>query len=215
MDIVDTALKFAPSGSPASYLFALIAGAATSVGPCVAPRYVAVAAISNGTRAGRLSRLGAFVAGTIAFSVAIASIGSLLIHIARFSPLVYWSLSFSLVVCGARGLWLGGGHACGRRDGSIPSTGGAFLLGAATSTTISPCCTPVLIAFGALGGASLTPERVVALMAAYLAGHIAPALLLYTSATAARAMTAVSRDAAATVAAAVTIALGLYYAVLA
>lgn len=215
MDIVDSALRLATTGTPASYLLALVAGIATSIGPCVAPRYAAATAISSGGGRERVARLGAFVCGTVTMSAAVASTGSLLMQLARASSIVYWGLAVALVVSGARTLWRGETHTCSTHDRSTRTAGSAFLLGAGTSMAISPCCTPILVAFGALSGSSLGAATVAGLVAAYMIGHLAPVLFVYAAANAANDLVARYRDAAVTVGAAVTIALGLYYAALA
>ncbi|MBV8639364.1 MAG: hypothetical protein JO322_14890 [Candidatus Eremiobacteraeota bacterium] len=215
MDVVDTALNFAMANNPESYIFALVAGAATSVGPCVAPRYIAVTTISNGTAQGRFARLAAFVSGTVTTSAAIASIGSLLMHLARASSVIYWLLSAALVLSGSLALWRGGEHSCATYQHSINGCGAAFFLGAGTSMMISPCCTPVLVALGALSAPSFGASGVAGLVSAYTLGHLAPAVLLYLVASAANDLISRYRDAVATVGASVTLALGLYYAVLA
>lgn len=215
MDIVDTVLKAAIADKPASYVLALVAGVATSIGPCVAPRYVAATALSSGNRKGRLVCLSAFVCGTVTISVAIAFIGSLLMQLARASSIVYWVLSIALLVSGCRALWRGGEQACSAHGRSINGVGAAFLLGVGTSMAISPCCTPILIALGALSSSSMRAGGLVGLVSAYTIGHLAPVLLVYVAAKAANDAISRYRGAAATVGAAVTIALGLYYAVLA
>lgn len=214
MDIVDAVLKTAITDEPAAYALALLAGIATSIGPCIAPRYVAATALSTGAGQERLVRLGAFVCGTVTMSLAMASIGSLLMQLARASSVIYWILSITLVVSGCRALWFGGEDTCSAHGRSIKSAGAAFLLGAGTSMAISPCCTPILIALGALSS-SLRMGSVVGLIAAYTIGHLAPVLMVYVAANTVSDAVSRYRDAAATVGAAVTIALGLYYAVLA
>ncbi len=146
---------------------------------------------------------------------AIASIGSLLLQLARISSIVYVVLAIALLLSGFRALWRGGEHTCHADERSIRNLGSAFLFGAGTSMAISPCCTPVLIGFGALSGVSLSAAGVAGLVAAYTAGHVAPVLLAYAGAHSIQSTVFQYRDATATIAAAVTIALGLYYAVLA
>ena len=211
MSVIDFVVT--PATNPASYLLACVAGIATSVGPCVAPRYVAIVSV-GAQKKGRVPRVAAFLAGTIAICVAIASAGSLVGELARFSSMIYWGLAVTLVVSGVRAASSGDAHVCADRTALETSHGSAFLLGVSTSIALSPCCTPILLAIGA-SSSSLGTIGVFGLAFAYAVGHIAPALALLIIANAIKRSTFAFQHAAGTVTAGITIALGLYYAVLA
>lgn len=216
MSVVDIALTHAQARDLSAYALAFVAGLATSIGPCVAPRYVAVAALMGSANGSKLRRISAFVAGTITVYLGIASAGSAAMRLAQASSAIYFILAVVLIVSGAVTLWRGSTHACVSGDRRASTLGAAFFLGAATSTTISPCCTPILVGLGALSATSAGTASIVALVSAYTVGHIAPLLgLSLMAAGTERKITPAYRVAAATVSAAVTIALGVYYAVLA
>lgn len=146
--------------------------------------------------------------------MAIASAGSFVVQLAQFSSAIYWGLAVTLVISGVRALWNNDAHFCTARPVLQKSLGGAFLLGASTSIAISPCCTPILVAIGALSSTTGT-SGIIGLTLAYAIGHTAPALALFMLANAVQLPGFAYQHAAGTVTAGITIALGLYYAVLA
>ncbi len=215
MDLVDIALAHAQLANVTSYVLALGAGVATSIGPCVAPRYAAVAAIASSGDRARLGRLLAFVAGTLTVYMAVATVGSVVIRLAQATSVIYYLLALALIVGGIVQLVRDHDHGSSAQPRHVPSFGAAFLLGAATSSTVSPCCTPILLGLGALSATTSGISTVAGLVVAFTVGHIAPVLVLFGAAGLLKSLLSNHGGAVATVAAAVTIALGCYYAVLA
>lgn len=223
IDPAATVVQAVTTGSPAAAGLVFVAGALTSLGPCVAPRYIAVAALAQSAGRPALT-LAAYAAGLIgaftALGFAAGSLGML------------WSLSGALYGILAVSLIAGGGllliravppgtpicaHAGPEPDEKrAHSLGAVGLLGAAGAFVISPCCTPVLAAVGATSAALGKPLSGALLLACFAAGHALP-LTIAGSASAALSRLASTRfaQAPAIVGAVLTIALGAYYGLLA
>lgn len=196
---------------------AYLAGAATSVGPCVAPRFIALAGIVAGSsRAEQLRRTVAFVAGVCASYLCLAASTSLLRFLGQNSTLIYAGIAIVLLVAGVRGLADGAG--CGQNAPIVPRQGGsAFLLGLGGALAISPCCAPAIAVFSAAGAAFEDPLADILTVCAYALGHCSP--LFAIGVVGNRMQRLVQRidcgEAVSVVASALTIALSGYYAVLA
>lgn len=192
---------------------AAVAGLSTSLGPCVAPRYLAMLGIAgNASRSRRLAIIGAFVAGTCLSYVALASFGWLVTSVGRSSRLFYAALAVSLAGAGAYTLLREPRHVCS--SSPTRSNGSVFLLGASSALVVSPCCTPIVIGFGAIS-ASMSSFAFVATVVAFALGHAAPLGLLFIGSEAIRKVTSRYGAAVTTVNAGLLIALGAYYGLLA
>ncbi|GAC1577783.1 MAG: hypothetical protein NVS3B7_11220 [Candidatus Elarobacter sp.] len=174
IDPLGDVLRAAALGSPLAYPLAFAAGALTSAGPCVAPRYVAVTALANASaRPWRI--IATFVAGVLGAYVVLGLAAGSLGTLWSSSPWLYASLAVVLAAGGIRTL------VCGPRDGhvclparSLEGAGGTFLIGASSALVVSPCCTPVI---AALAGLTLTAGRTlegVLLLVAFGCGHALP-----------------------------------------
>lgn len=215
MDFVDTALARVPSHDVLALVLSFGTGLATSVGPCVAPRYLAIVSMTSSPRGGRAGLLGAFVAGTLCVYAVIAATGSFVVRLAAYSAYVYLLLAIALGAAGLRQVWNASGSRCSHRAREFSTHGGAFCLGAASSLAISPCCTPILVAFGTLSAAAPSPLALLPLVVSFTAGHLAPLAFVLIGADIRRDLAAGCRWAIETVTGAIAIALGLYYLVLA
>jgi cytochrome c-type biogenesis protein len=224
IDPIAAAMEAVTSGSPAALGLVFLAGVVSSIGPCVAPRYVAIAAIANGNRRPFLPTL-AFVAGLIGAFMALGYVAGLL------GTLWYWSSTIDAVL--AVGL-IGGGcialvraeahhntqHSCAgssARPARHRSLGAIFLLGAASAFVISPCCTPVVMTVAATLTAIGKPLAGVVLLASFAAGHALPLFFAGSVGTLVRRIVPlrVPAQAPAIVGAVLMLALGIYYGVLA
>ncbi len=213
IDPVAATLGALAHADPAGLPLAFAAGAVTSIGPCVAPRYVAVAALVGGTqRRGRSVAL--FVAGLLvgytALGFGIGLVESLLAHAAA----VYFALSAGLLAFGCAQL-LAPPHAAQHRHPL--RTSGVFTLGASSALIVSPCCTPVVAAVAALGASGGRPMTSALFLLAFALGHALP--LLGLGATGSFVVTRFAGGAggsiAATVSGTLLIGLGVYYGLLA
>lgn len=123
---------------------AFVAGLGTSLGPCIAPRYVVLASyITQGTRAFRAA---AFVTGCIGGYLVYACAGALLAWLSFGTHLIYATLAIGLVSTGVRSLITV--HSCVTKPKDVVSTSAAFIAGLSSSMVFSPCCAPVAIALG-------------------------------------------------------------------
>jgi cytochrome c biogenesis protein CcdA len=179
IDLLGEALTAVARRSAIAYPLVFAAGVSTSVGPCVAPRYVAVTALASASRrptaiAGAF--LGGVVGAYVVLGLALSAIGTLW----SSSRFVYAALATALAVGGIATLVRDERrceHPAVAKDHHA-SGGGAFLLGASSAFVVSPCCTPIVAAiagFTTLGGRTVEG---VALLAAFACGHAAPLLAL-------------------------------------
>jgi cytochrome c biogenesis protein CcdA len=222
-DLLGEGLHAVATHSAIAYPMIFAAGAVTGVGPCAAPRYVAVAALAGAARRpwAVVAVFGAGVAGAyVALGFAAGTLGTLW----SASRTIYLALAVALAASAIATL-LRGGHgthvSCvGSRSAEIPgraSFGGVLLLGASSAFVVAPCCTPVL---AGIAGLTVASGRVVdggALLAAFGCGHALPVLL--TGAIGARLSVALrpfsASGAPAVVAGGLMLALAAYYGVLA
>lgn len=216
IDPLSGALDAVAAGSPFAYPLALGAGVVTSVGPCVAPRYVAIAALAHGARRPRLV-IAAFVMGVVGAYVTIGFATTALAALRASSTYVYAALALALGTAGAVTLLrnAGDGH---RHTGRVSAgAGGPFLAGASCALVVSPCCTPIVAGIAGLTVLSGRPAQGALLLAAFAAGHVLP--LLGVASLGARCATLLAHRAAANAGAIVggtlMLALAGYYAVLA
>jgi cytochrome c biogenesis protein CcdA len=226
IDPVADALRAAGSGSALAYPLCFAAGLVSSIGPCVAPRYIAVAALSNGPRPRR--NVTAFIAGTIGAYVVLGLGAASLSRLWSSSSVAYAAVALVLAAGGAVTIVRAGGERgpCAHREpadrvqrvgtGSA-GLGAPFLLGASGALIVSPCCTPFVAAiagFTTLSGRAATGAS---LLAAFAFGHALP--LLFAGALGMRLTRLFARlsssQAPAIVAGSLMLALAAYYGVLA
>lgn len=153
----------------------VFAGMVTSLGPCVAPRYIAIAALVGEGR--RSLTIAAFVAGIVTAYTALGFGAGLLTEITGHASALYVVLALALACGGVATLLRGSGCARSHHDdpkmkqASRPSA--AFSLGAASALVVSPCCTPVVAAVVGMA-ADANPLSRAALLGAFALGHAAP-----------------------------------------
>lgn len=170
----------AAAGAHSFYAAPLVfaAGVVSSVGPCVAPRFIAVAGLAAGKSRRRAAALVlAFIGGLVATYAAFGATSSLLSRAAQYSAYTYWIVALALATSGCVTLWRGD-HACAHKvehnDGA--SAGSAMLLGTSFALVVSPCCTPLIagvIAYSSASGSTLYGS---ALLACFALGHALPIL---------------------------------------
>lgn len=152
---------------------AFLAGLATSVGPCVAPRYLALAAlVANSSGRARWLLVVCFVVGLLLCYGMLAMTASLIAALAALSRFVYFGLALCFLGVGLR--TLAAPQTCAHRGLAGTSPGSALMAGGALGLVFSPCCTPVV---GLMASIAITPGSFnTALLAvfAFTIGHIAP-----------------------------------------
>ena len=222
IDAVSAGLHAVATHSPLAYPLVFVAGAVTSVGPCAAPRYVALAALVNVSRKPKRI-IAVFVAGLVGAYVALGAAAGALGALWTVSRFVYAALAVALTVAGLVMLLRGGaaphehGNVHTHDNGARASLGGTFLLGASSAFVVSPCCTPVVAAIAGLTTASGHTGVGVALLAAFACGHALP--IVSAGAVGTRLVRVLrpvaASHASAVVAGTLMLALAAYYGVLA
>jgi cytochrome c-type biogenesis protein len=218
-DVVGFTIDLAARRAGLASLASFAAGIATSFGPCVAPRFVAVASLSSQARgAARWLRIAAFVAGLCASFVLLGTIAGSLGLLARYATWVYAVLAIATVAAGIRAIVMRP-EPCAAREstGAKASNGAAFLAGAGLSAVASPCCGPVAAALAATATAGGSPSFAAMTLGAFALGHAVPvvAIACGASSLARRAHAHLPAWAVATVSGALMVALGGYYGLLA
>lgn len=194
---------------------AFAAGLTTSVGPCVAPRYLALTAIvSNSSGSGRWTRIALFVAGLLTCYALLATTASLIGAVASFSRIIYFTLAAGFMIFGARALVV---HKTGGHTHVRPSDGAAVLSGGVLGLVLSPCCTPVIAMIASVGISSGTFATSLLSALAFFVGHVAPLATIGLGVGTARRLVPgrALNAAAATVSAGLSLALAAYYGLLA
>jgi thiol:disulfide interchange protein DsbD len=152
-----------------------LAGIITSLGPCVAPRYVAITALLGEQR--RTLTIATFVGGMLAAYAALGFGVGILGQLAGHASALYFVLALALAGAGAATLLRNPrcGHEHDERRRSQPRRlSGVFSLGAASAFVVSPCCTPVVAAVVGMTAFDANPLSRVALLGAFALGHAAP-----------------------------------------
>lgn len=202
-------------------LLVFSAGVLSSVGPCVAPRFVAVSAIAGASARPALV-VAAFIGGLVA---AYAAIGAALVAIAdvvEIAAWVYGAVAIALVV---GGLWtVARAHAhtdtCEHAPQAPPgrtTLARTALLGASFAFVVSPCCTPIVLAVVAATTTWGGPLHGAELLAFFGLGHSLPLVVSGVAGARIAAWAARRRldQAVAIASGTMMFALGLYYAALA
>lgn len=214
-------LRAAASGSALAYPLLFAAGVATSIGPCVVPRYLSVAALAHAAHRPR-RRIAAYVAGIVVAYVLLGVAAGALGALWRTSGAVYAMLAALLAAAGVVTL-VHEQHPCGGACShrSDPSTGGglgaALLLGAASALVVSPCCTPLIAGIAGLTVLGGHAADGALLLGAFALGHVMP--LLAAGTLGARLASLLARatvsQAPAVIAGTLMLALSAYYGLLA
>jgi cytochrome c biogenesis protein CcdA len=150
------------------------AGVLSSIGPCVAPRLLALAAcVTNARRPLRVTL--AFVVGLVAAYAAFGAAASLLGQMRALQAWIYAVVAIAAIVGGAWQLVAARPHVHGEPHvGTAPSLPGVALLGASFAFVVSPCCTPLVVAIAAYAANAADPWYGVALLATFALGHAVP-----------------------------------------
>lgn len=194
---------------------AFAAGLTTSIGPCVAPRYLALTAIvANSSGSARWTRIALFVAGLLACYALLATTASLIGAVASFSRIIYLTLAAGFLVFGVQALIVR--KSCGHTH-VRPSSGATVLSGGALGFVLSPCCTPVVALMASVGISSGTFATSLLSALVFCVGHVAPLATIGLGVGTARRLAPVRglNAAAATVSAGLSLALAAYYGLLA
>lgn len=152
------------------------AGALTSFGPCVAPRYIAIASLLGQRR--RTLTIATFVAGMLTAYTALGFGAGLLGQVNGHASLLYAVLA--AVLAGGGVVTVLRAPSCGHTHHAVSDNlpphrlSAVFSLGAASAFVVSPCCTPVVAAVIGMTAGATDPFSRALLLAAFTLGHSAP-----------------------------------------
>jgi cytochrome c biogenesis protein CcdA len=203
-------------GDAARVPIVALAGAVSSIGPCAAPRYVALATLLTEERRGLT--IGAFVAGLMTAYAALGFGAGLLVLVTRSAAVLDAVLAAVLVAGGL--VTLLRAPACDHTHGPAACKprrlSGVFSLGAASALVVSPCCTPMIAAVAAFPGIDASPFVRAAMLGVFALGHALPIVLLGAAGTlvATRLRRWTAGPAPAVVSGSLMLALGAYYGLL-
>jgi thiol:disulfide interchange protein DsbD len=167
------------TGSPAAIAAVFAAGALSSFGPCVAPRYLAIAGYSTGARRPVNATL-SFVVGLVLAYALIGLAAGWLGSMRSLAGSIDAGMGVVLVVAGIVMIWRAEPqtpHLCAHEPGRPLPQSAPFLLGAASALVVSPCCTPILAAIVATASALGRPVAGAGLLACFALGHAVPLLV--------------------------------------
>jgi cytochrome c biogenesis protein CcdA len=219
IDPIALAIEGVVRGDTTRLPIVALAGVATSLGPCVAPRYVAVAALLGERR--RTLTIATFVAGMLTAYAALGFGAGILGQLAGHASTLYLLLAIALVCSGLITLYRSPNSSCDqthaeRRRSQPRRLSGIFSLGAASAFVVSPCCTPVVAAVLGMTAFDANPLSRAALLGAFALGHAAPLFVVGSlGSICARSFRAWNASPApAVVSGTLTLALGAYYGLL-
>lgn len=206
-------------GARAAYAPALAfaAGTFSSFGPCVAPRFIAIAGLTAGRERAAAFRLTlAFVIGLVVAYTFLGAAASIVARVLNASSVVYAAIAAAMFVTGTITLWRGDEDCKHRGVARPPSYGSAGLLGATLALLVSPCCAPMLFAVLASGSTSGSTVYGCGLLACFALGHAIPIIAVAAGMNGLRSL--LDRLAHVqvmnTISATLMLALGAYYAAL-
>jgi cytochrome c biogenesis protein CcdA len=213
-DLAGEGLRLLSARSPLAIPMLFGAGAVTSIGPCVAPRYVALTALAQ--RSGRPWQTAAiFALGVVSAYVALGTASGLLSAVRGWSTAIDAGLACALVGAGCITLLRDEADGHAHTGGATASAGGTYLVGACSALVASPCCTPLVVAIGMLSVVDARPLETTLLIAAFAGGHALPLAAAVAVGRCPRPARIGSVSASRAIAGTLMIALGAFYGLLA
>jgi len=180
IDPVALGVEAVARGDAARLPLVAFAGIVTSFGPCVAPRYIAIASLLGQGR--RTLTIAAFVAGMLTAYTALGFGAGLLDQVAGHASALYAVLAAVLAGGGLVTLLhapsCDHAHHAIRNDVTSHRLSAVFSLGAASAFVVSPCCTPVVAAVVGMTAGNGDPLSRALLLGAFALGHAAPLFLV-------------------------------------
>lgn len=177
IDPLPGAIAAVMHGDAARLPLLVLAGAVTSIGPCVAPRYVALATVLTGPRRGLT--IGAFVLGVMTVYAALGLGAGMLGIVTSNAAMLDAVLALVLVSAGI--ITLLRSPRCEQHAPVAMQPrrlSGVFSLGAGSALVVSPCCAPVVAAVAAFPALDVSPVSRAVLLGAFALGHAAPIVVL-------------------------------------
>ncbi|MHB8147627.1 MAG: cytochrome c biogenesis CcdA family protein [Vulcanimicrobiaceae bacterium] len=216
MDIVQAAIAGVDARAVTGPLLCFATGLLTSLGPCVAPRLIAVASIGGGQArlADRYFCLASLVCGLCVGYLALGLAGSALSLIIHMSSWLYAVVSALLLLAGARSIFVARKTAVCKCADDHLSLGSGFMLGASFALVISPCCTPIIVAIVGFGQAYGDWTFAGISTLSFAVGHAVPLIVAGFASVALRERLLQYSQAASVVSGTLLVGLAGYYAVL-
>jgi thiol:disulfide interchange protein DsbD len=227
IDAIGDGIRLMQVRSPAALPVLFGAGLITSIGPCVAPRYIALAALAHRAPRPWLTAT-VFATGIVAAYVMIGVCAGSLAQLQQWSTAIDLAFAAALAAGGLMTLLRDDTHTHTRTHVHTqahvansrvaePRSWTVACMGAASALVVSPCCTPVVAAIAGLAAFGARPVEGALLLAAFAAGHVLP-LGVVVCAPAGLATTLrsrVSTHAGAVISGTLLLALAAFYGVLA
>ncbi|MBC5816224.1 MAG: sulfite exporter TauE/SafE family protein [Candidatus Eremiobacteraeota bacterium] len=179
-DPINVSLQAIALGRPSAFALVFVAGAATSVGPCAAPRLIAISGLNaTGDKGGMRANAAAFVSGLIVAYASFGVFASLLGRVTTFSHWIYIALGMGLAAGAVATLtFRRGEHSHDVREPTKASPGAAFLLGGSFAFVVSPCCTPLVVGILAYCSQIHNAMYGAGLLSVFALGHAVPIVAL-------------------------------------
>jgi thiol:disulfide interchange protein DsbD len=213
-DLASEGLRLLSARSPLAIPILFGAGVVTSIGPCVAPRYVALTAIAQ--RSGRPWQTAAiFAVGVVSAYVALGMATGLLSAVRGWSTAIDAGLACALAGAGCITLLRDDAHGHAHPASRTTTAGGTYLVGACSALVASPCCTPLVAGIGMLSALDGRPLETTLLIAAFAGGHALPLAAAVGVGRWPRPARIGSASASRAIAGTLMIALGAFYGLLA
>jgi cytochrome c biogenesis protein CcdA len=193
-----------------------VTGAATSVGPCIAPRYIAIAALLDRDPR-RMRTIVAFLAGLVLAYACLGFGAGVFATVSAHASTIDAVLAAALVGSGVLTIVRPARTCAHGAPAPVPARlSGVFALGAASAFVVSPCCTPIVAAAVGLAAFDRDPVAGALAVTAFALGHALPLFFAGTLGSFIHRIFGGSdaRSATATVSGTLMIALGGYYGLL-
>lgn len=156
---------------PSLLWVAFVSGVATSLGPCLVPRYFALA-VQIGNGANGIS-IGTFLGGCVVGYIAFAAGAAIVAVVQASSHVVYAVAAVILGTTGVRTLLLARSTTHRHIQGKSNSLGARFFGGVCCSMFGAPCCMPIALALG-IQSSAYDPAFGATTLAAFGAGQALP-----------------------------------------
>lgn len=176
LDPTTAGLRALEAQSPAAIALVFAAGCLSSIGPCTAPRMIALSALTlDVTARAAQRRTVSFIVGLACAYACFGVFAALVARLALISSYIYLVVAIALAAGGIRTLYSAHPSSCRHaKNASSNALGSSFFLGASFAFVLSPCCTPLVMGILTFVSATGDVLYAAALLAVFAIGHAAP-----------------------------------------